>query len=229
MKEISLRLPLFPTLRGDFQVRPVSFDDAQSFVEEHHYARGMHNGPTACFGLFDHTFLLGVCVFATPCSEAVRASLFGAAHKSRVTELHRIVLLDWVPPNAESFFIARALNRLKHARPDLWGVVSYADTTFGHIGTIYQASNAFWCGYAPGATVYRDQTGRLRHRRQCGKNISLAEAFSRGWEVIRGKKKARYVLHLPDDRRHKRHLTEAFQITIQRPYPKLGYTNGKPR
>jgi hypothetical protein len=215
------------TLKTDFQVRRVSCLEAREFVTKYHYAKGMHNGPTATFGLYDFDLLLGVCAFATPVSERVRASLFGEAHKSRVTELHRLVVLDWVPRNAESFFIARALHLLKDARPDLWGVISFADTSAGHVGTIYQASNAFWCGQSPSTPAYQDETGRIRHRRQCGVNISKDEALARGWKAIRTGVKHRYVLHLPDDRRHKRQLIEAFRLAPQRPYPKLGYTNGR--
>ena len=217
---------LFPTKRGDFQVRPVSFQEGRDFIEEHHYAKGCHNGPTALYGLWDHTFLLGVIAFATPVSENVRASVFGPAHKSRITELHRLVLLDWVPHNAESFFISRALHRLKDDRPDLWSVVSFADTTHGHVGTVYQATNAFWCGTASGSTAYRDKTGRIRHRRQCGKTITHQEAERLGWEKIKTGPKHRYLLNLPDDRRHARQLREMLQLAPQWPYPKLGYTRG---
>lgn len=217
---------LFPVRRGDFQVRAVDFDDGKAFVMEHHYAKGMHNGPTALYGLWQGSLLVGVSAFATPVSEAVRSSVFGVQHKERITELHRVVLLDEIGHNAESFFVAQSLQAIKNDRPDIWGVISFADTTYGHVGTIYQAVNAYWCGMAKGSTAYRDQTGRIRHRRQCGKNISLEEAKARGWEKIKTGPKHRYLLNLPDDRRHARQLKEMLQLAPRWPYPKLGYTRG---
>ena len=66
-----------------------------------------------------------------------------------------MVLLDLVPANAESWFIARCFELLR--RVGLHGVVSFSDpvprTTTdgrsifaGHVGTIYQASNGIYTG-----------------------------------------------------------------------------------
>jgi len=217
------------TLSRGLSVRPVCFSEARVFVEEHHYAKGMHNGPTALFGLFDGSLLLGVCAFATPCSEAVRSSVFGEAHRSRVTELHRVVLLDGAPHNAESFFVSRALRSLKHEKPGLWAVVSYADTAHGHVGTIYQSTNLWYAGKAKSAQCYRDQEGRIRHRRQCGRNITTEEATERGWSVLRSGIKHRYLAALPDDKRHEKELANLLQLKRLTPYPKLGYQLGSPK
>lgn len=210
-----------------YQVRPVGFGEARAFVAEHHYARGMHNGPTALFGLWSAERLLGVIAFATPCSEAVRSSVFGEEQRGRVTELHRLVLLDEAPHNSESFFIARSVSLLKDARPDLWAVLSFADTAHGHVGTIYQASNLWYCGTSKSARHFIDETGRIRHRRQCGHNVTDLEALSRGWKLGRSGVKHRYLLTLPDDRRHARKMSELLSLRRVTPYPKLGYQSGR--
>ena len=91
-----------------YAARPIKSSDGKAFIREHHYTHGCHNGPMT-FGLFDGDSLIGVCAFATPSSENVRASVFGPDHKSAVTELHRLVILDCTPTNTESWFISRAL------------------------------------------------------------------------------------------------------------------------
>jgi hypothetical protein len=209
--------------RGMLRVEQIRFTEAREFVTRWHYAGGMHNGPTFCAGLFDGRHLVGVCAFATPVSEACRASVFGWEWKGSVTELHRLVLLDEIGHNAESHFVTRSLKLLKQARPDLWAVLSFADEGQGHVGTIYQACNAFWCGSSPGRVMYRDRDGRLRHRRQCGVNVSRDEALARGWSMEQTGKKQRYLLLAPDDRSHRRWLNGHLQIAPKMPYPKIGY------
>jgi hypothetical protein len=191
-------------------------------VIEHHYSHGIHNGPM-CFGLFDSQGLVGVCAFATPSSENVRASIFGADHKQGVTELHRLVLLDEVPKNAESFFIVRALKELKKQRPYYNAVISFADATQNHLGIIYQATNALYCGTSSPATFYLDETGRLRHPRQNGVNITADEAKKRGWVATKREGKHRYIYLLPDNRTHLKELKSLFKLKTM-PYPK-GATN----
>jgi hypothetical protein len=262
-----------PIRRGDLVVAPVPFKMAKSFIGEHHYMKGCTNAPTAQFGLFklphplpprwtngsalgqawveyEHverlcpTALVGTIMFATPGSENVCASVFGGEHNRRVTELHRVCLLDEIGHNAESSFVTNALAMLKEWKgKDLWGVLSYADTSAGHVGTIYQASNAYWTGTSPGRASYRDETGRTRSRRQCNRNISVGEAKELGWDIIPGKPKQRYLFLMPNDKRHKRELAgherqrsdgsiekvEAGLLQLQplHPYPKLGYTSGR--
>jgi hypothetical protein len=219
--------PYFEANSSSVTVTPITPKAAKRFVMAHHYAKGMHNGPTLCTGLYDGPHLVGVCAFATPCSEAVRASVFGKDCVDLVTELHRLVLLDQVPTNAESWFIARSLEWLRSLKDHIHAVVSFADEGHGHRGTIYQASNALYYGAAPGYRAFLDETGRQRHKRQCGRNISIEEGIARGWTPIKTGRKHRYCLLLGRDRRHSRQLLA--DVRLERyEYPKLlGVTNGK--
>ena len=191
----------------------------KTFIRQYHYSHGSHNGPT-CYGLFDASVLIGVCAFATPCSENVRASVFGVDAKDSITELHRLVLFDSAPKNSESFFIARSLHELKKLRPHINGVLSFADATEGHVGTIYQATNALYCGTSGRATFFIDSDGRLRHPRQNGVNISQQVAKSRGWVPTKRDGKHRYLFLLPNSKAHKKELLRTLKLTVA-PYPKL--------
>jgi hypothetical protein len=171
------------------------------------------------YGMFDGLELVGVCAFANPCSEAVCASVFGVEQKRSVTELHRLVLLDEVPKNSESWFIVRALKALKKDRPNYNAVLSFADATEGHLGTIYQATNAIYTGTSGKATFYLDQNGRLRHPRQNGVNIKPADAKEMGWQPVKREGKHRYLYLLPNGKNHKRTLLKQLQLE-SKPYPK---------
>lgn len=202
----------------EYTVRHIGSKQGKAFVIEHHYSHGIHNGPT-CYGLFDGDELIGVLAFATPCSENVRASLWGPDHKDAVIELHRLVVLDGTPTNTESFFIARALKLLKQRRPQTWGVLSFADATEGHVGTIYQATNALYLGTSGRSTFYLDKDGRLRHPRQNGNNVTLSHAAELGWRPVKREGKHRYLFLLPDGRAHRRWLLASLKPTPL-PYPK---------
>lgn len=205
---------------SEFEVRRIRGGEGRDYIRANHYSRSCHNGPM-CYGLFRGGVMVGVVAFATPCSEAVRASLFGPEEKDRVTELHRLFVEDGTPPNTESWFVARALKMLKEDRPHLWAAISFADGTEGHVGYIYQALNALYCGTTGRARFWRDGEGRLRHPRQSGVNITPGVAKERGWQPEMRDAKHRYVLLLPNGRNHRRMMVDRIRERYpERPYPK---------
>ena len=117
---------------SNYVVSLVDCETAKRYITLNHYAHGCHNAPSPCYGLFDNNKLIGVLMFATPCSENVRASVFGKEHKEWVIELHRLHILDLTPKNTESWFISRCIKLLKKDRPDIKAIISFADTTQGH-------------------------------------------------------------------------------------------------
>lgn len=180
----------------DFYVKKIPSKLAKEYIHREHYSKGSHNGPSPCYGLYHKNyddFLIGVLMFATPCSENVRSSVFGVEYKNSVVELHRLHVLDGTPKNTESYFIGKALKNLVIDRPITRGVLSFADTTEGHSGVIYKATNAYSIGQTGKEKFYIDEMGRLRHPRQSGLNITEKEARSRGWNSVMRMAKNRYL------------------------------------
>ena len=210
-------IPTF-SLQNRFTISKIDTKIGKEFVKRHHYSHGIHNGPM-CYGLFDHMTLVGVLAFATPCSENVCASVFGPEHKRSVTELHRLVLLDEVPKNMESWFIARVLKLFKQDRPNYKAVLTFADATQGHLGIIYQATNAIYSGMSGKATFYLDEDNRLRHPRQNGVNITPDMAKERGWRPVKRDGKHRYLYLLPSDKKERKVLNQMLKLPTL-PYPK---------
>lgn len=194
---------------------------ASPFIKEHHYSHGHHGGPSPCVGAFDaNDRLVGVCMFATPCSENVRAKPFGWEERDRVTELHRLALLDECPRNSESTMISASLRILLSYKPQIRCVVSFADPTQGHLGTIYQATNFLYTGRSGRATFYLDSDGRLRHPRQNGVNITSEDALRLGWTPTQRDGKMRYIMVIAPDRRERRFWQERLSFSSL-PYPKV--------
>jgi len=184
------------------------------YIQSHHYSKTCSPNPYPCYGLFENNKLIGALAFAVPCSENVCSSFFGKEYKRNVLELHRLHIIDCTPINTESWFISQSLKLLKHQVPSIYGVVSFADASENHKGTIYQATNAYYLGKTSSAIFYRDKEGRLRHPRQKthidGKrvtyNVDLLDAKKRGWIPEKRLGKHRYFYLLANDKRHKKDL-----------------------
>jgi hypothetical protein len=164
--------------------------------------------------------MIGALVFAVSCSENVRASILGTGTEGGVTELHRLHILDGTPKNTESWFISKCIKSLRTDMPEIKVVISFADPTEGHVGTIYQATNALYYGTSENAVFYIDCSGRVRHPRQHGKNITPIVAAKRKWVPTKREGKHRY-LWVVDKALHKNDLKVEFKE-----YPKLATRTG---
>jgi hypothetical protein len=130
-------------------------------------------------------------VFSVPSNDLVLTNRFRDVSARDATELGRFVLLDDVPGNGESWFIARCFERLR--RNGLAGVLSMSDpeprstldgrTIFaGHIGTIYQATNGLYQGRSDSKTRLLFPDGTILSQRALPK----VRAYARG-DLVRGK------------------------------------------
>lgn len=200
------------------QVGPISTNEASSFVSRWHYS-GSGASRCRCVGLYRGLDLVGVAAYGSPVSLDAAGSVFGFEHVSRVMDLQRFVLVDEAPRNTESWFLVRSLRQLKAERPETWAVTSFADSTEGHRGVIYQATNAIYAGEVPPRTQYVDGDGRIRSDRMDGAHVGRADAAARGWRPIKRGLKHRYLFLTPDNRAHRRHLEQIVRWERQ-PYPR---------
>ncbi|MCL4499209.1 MAG: hypothetical protein M1335_03070, partial [Chloroflexi bacterium] len=134
--------------------------EVRAFITAHHYLRSLPPSRFR-FGLYRHEELVGAAVFTYPVNDRTITNVFGCP-AIEGAELGRLVLLDEVPGNGESWFVAECLRRLR--RIGLAGVVSFSDpvprstaageiVTPGHIGTVYQALNAVYLGRSSPRTL----------------------------------------------------------------------------
>jgi hypothetical protein len=236
---------------------------AKAFVERHHYS---HTYPAAMqrYGLWRTGQLVGAAVLSVPVQKAVLTNVFPELEPyTESAELGRFVLLDEVPANAESWFLAEAYRQA--AALGMRGVVSFSDPLPrrssdglvilpGHVGTIYQASNAMYLGRGtprslvllPDGTVFSERSrDKIRSRdrgyvyaaaqlQQWGARpledgdeptTWLAEAFAAvGVRRIRHHGNHRYAFTL-GDRRARRSIV---QLGARQPYPKAADMEVRP-
>ncbi len=142
---------------------------AKAFVVQHHYS-GTFPAARLRVGLYRMRQLVGVAVFSVPMSQHTVPRWTGLQPAQGV-ELGRFVLLDDVPANGETWFLARAVKALRQELPDVRAIVSFSDPLErrtadgavvmpGHVGTIYQASNARYVGRSKAQWMHIGPDGR---------------------------------------------------------------------
>lgn len=171
---------------SEYDVTRIPRATAKAFVIQHHYS-GTFVAERFSYGLFRGAELAGVAVFSHPVQDRVITKVFPFKEAADGAELGRFVLVDEVPGNGETWFLARAFELLR--REGIAGVVSFSDPMPrstaegriilpGHVGTIYQAHNAVYLGRGDARTVRILPNGRsYNHRAE-----SKVSTGDRGWE-----------------------------------------------
>lgn len=172
---------------SEYEVAEIRTDtEARDFVLTHHYSSS-YPAARFRFGLYRRGTLVGVAVFSHPSNDKTLTNVFpGEALES--IELGRFVLLDTVPGNGETWFQARCREQLR--AKSIIGLLSFSDDQprtdaggrvifGGHVGTIYQASNAIYLGRGTSRTLHLLPDGRVLNDRTKQK-LRKAE---RGWEA----------------------------------------------
>ncbi len=145
---------------ADYDVVALEWGAAFVFVTTHHYS-GAFSSAVLRFGLIERATdqLVGVCVYGNSMGPHVLRSAFPQLIPSEESlELSRLVLLDRVPANAESWFVAQTFAVLAEA--GVRGVVMYSDPNErrtpaglimpGHLGIVYQALGFRYVGASKG-------------------------------------------------------------------------------
>ena len=176
-----------------YEVADVDELAAKSYVETNHYSRS-YPASRLRYGLWDGTRLVGVAVLSVPVQASVLTNAFpGLVPYDESLELGRFVLDDDVPANGESWFLARVFKLA--ALAGVRGVVSFSDpeprcdragrVIFpGHIGTIYQASNAIYTGRATPRTLRLLPDGQVLNDRSLQKIRQLERGHEYAEELL---------------------------------------------
>lgn len=131
------------------EVREIKRSDCEPFIIGIHYA---HRWPSISysFGLYDEAGLVGVVTYGTPPSAPLKRGIAGEKNKEDILELNRLCLLN-NKKNEASFLVSKSLKML----PKNKIIVSFADSSQGHKGIVYQASNFTYHGLSAKRTDWK--------------------------------------------------------------------------
>lgn len=196
------RRPAGETIRAaEYDVAELGPVEAKAFVETHHYSGSC--SPTAHpFALYRRGELTGVSVFGPLASMNAHRAVFPTLSTTEGVTLGRLVLLDDVPGNGESYFVARCFRLLAGA--GVIAVESCSDpeprstqdgrrVRHGHVGTIYQSLNGRHVGKTnpaslrllPDGTVFSNKASGKLVRGERGHVYAGAELVDWGAEPLR--------------------------------------------
>ena len=106
-------------------VREITRKQCTPFILGIHYAKRWPSISRA-FGLFENEELVGVCTYGTPPSAPLRSGIAGEKFIKNILDVNRLCL-----------------------------VISFADTSVGHIGYVYQACNFEYFGLSAKRTDWK--------------------------------------------------------------------------
>jgi hypothetical protein len=206
------------SLKNDYTVEPLSYQDAMPIVIERHYLH--RKAPcTFAFGLINNKTkeIQGVVIYGVPASSTLLKGVCGPDESTNVYELTRLWLDDEVPKNGESFLIGSTISQL-----DREIVVSYADTSQDHRGVVYQATNFIYTGLS---SKFRDPKVKgLEHQHHAtyANGLSNQEVIDKFGEenvyFVERPRKHRYVYFNASPTRRKA-LKKKLRYKVL-PYPK---------
>lgn len=156
------------TALHEILVQPIPFTAARKLVERYHYLHSMPGGTKLAFGAILGGRLLGTIIFGAGPANAYR--LVAGTTPDDCLTLSRLWLSDELPANSESRIMGISIRAIKK-NTGVKFLVTYADPSQGHVGTIYQATGWTYTGLSEAMPMFDLGDGRIRHSR------SLSHAF----------------------------------------------------
>ena len=169
--------------RRDFLVTGCTMATLHEMIGREHYARRGANTATYRHGLYRRPDMrcVGVAWWIPPTKGAAIASWDGDWR--RVLSLHRLACRDEAPTNSESFLIGASVREIK--KSGLWDcLVTYADESQGHLGTIYRATGWEYLGLTAPEAQWTDSEGRFVARKAGAHTRTNDEMVALGYRMI---------------------------------------------
>ena len=153
-----------------FKVITIEKKETYEWFKKKHYAKRIPQ-LVSCFGLYDTNNLLqGVLSYGIPASPSLVKGAFKGKYQDDFYELNRLCVNNNLGKNVLSFFVSQSIKLLQ--KPKV--LVSYADTSQGHTGYIYQATNWIYTGLSDKRTEWR-MRGNNKHSKTICEQYTLEE------------------------------------------------------
>jgi hypothetical protein len=203
--------------KTDLKLDWATHEAAKYAVMHWHYSKRMPMPPLLKIGIWEDGVFVGVVLFGRG-STSTLGRKFGCS-QLETTELVRIAMRDHATTVSRVVSIAIAF--LKRKNPGLKIVISFADPSQGHIGSIYQAGNWIYTGMSPPDKQYFYQE-RWQHSREIrggafGGKRKLKDYSHLPFKIASGK--YRYVM--PLDKKMRKQIEP-----LRKPYPKKPQADG---
>lgn len=201
----------------NYTVRLIPKEQTHIWLLKKHYA---HRIPSIsyAYGLFDGKMILqGICTYGSPPSHALVVGILGGEYIDDILELNRLCVNEGLTANSLSYFVSRTLKLL----PRIKIIVSYADTSQGHVGYIYQACNFIYTGLSAERTEWYVKGLEQLHSKSLSDGETKESLIAKYGDKLAYRDRARkhrYV-YIAADKRQRQIILSKLKYPIV-PYPK---------
>ena len=204
-------------IKENYYIKSIEYDLAMTIVKKYHYLHRVAPCSRA-FGLFERATqrIVGCITYGVSSSSTLLKGICGEDEMYNVYELTRLWIKDGTPKNAESFLIGNTLRLL-----DKEIIVSFSEKERGHVGTVYQATNFYYCGLSAKFMDPVVEGLEGQHHSTFAHGMSNDEIKAKWGDKVKfveRPRKHRYIF-FNADRRRKRELLKKLRYPIL-PYPK---------
>jgi len=193
----------------DFNLNDISIkrveeisDDLKSLFATYHYLANIGRFGSLRYGGYLSDELVVAAVFSSPTRQESAAKL--GLQSRELLELSRFCINSkFQKKNFATWFLSRAVKICWSDKPLVKKIVTFADTTHGHDGTIYKAANWTFNGETKPDYWYVDEHGNRFHKKTVWDHASkmgqgeVEYAEQHGLSRILGGKKLRFVIDRP--------------------------------
>lgn len=182
------------------KVEPCEWRVSSELLLKYHYQGAGRAG--ICYALVNGDNPVGTIVFTRPTRQEIATKQ--GVNYDEIYELTRLVIHPkYQAKNMASWFISRAIKLLRKQHPTTKKLVSFADQTFGHNGTVYRASNWKFDGEVPASYwYYHRRKNEIYHKKSIwdkAKKQGISEkeyAKQKHLLKVNGRNKLRFTLNL---------------------------------
>ena len=206
-------------------VKQVTVQFARPYIATYHYSKTMPDSTKYVYAGYYEDKLAGIICYGMGTGINQYKYVVPSIQKGQYIELTRLWSADCMPKNTESKLIAESIKMLPE---EIKLIISFADDSKGHKGTIYQATNFHYLGINKGGKMMVTEDGIEKHPRLLGiykmrheelKNYSNTELMKLyKWKYKSGGCKHRYV-YIRGSKVERKNMHKQFKDKIQT-YPK---------
>ena len=198
----------------NYSVQKIHNYECHEWFLNKHYAKRIPNIMN-CFGLYNgNKQLQGVISYGSPPSPSLVVGSFNGKYTEIFLELNRLCVNENLEKNVLSFFVSQSIRHLQ--KPKV--LVSYADTSQGHHGYIYQATNWIYTGLTAKRTEWRMRESDKHSKTICEQYTLEERLNSNKFYVIDRPRKHRYF-YIYANKKDKKEMIKHLAYGIE-PYPK---------
>ena len=197
---------------NDLKIGNIEIDAVRYACRKWHYSKSILAGSLVKYGVWENDKFIGVILYSKGANPNI-GKPYDLDH-NKICELTRIALREHL--NFVSKILMMTLRQLKKDNDGLKLVISYADSSQGHLGKIYQATN--WIYVGDSFSTYIKLNNKVFHPKTIFnryKTISINKLrnIDKNVETVRCKRKYKYLYPLNREMRKK-------ILKLQKPYPK---------